>query len=195
MDSALEDKLRAAYRAHLRKEAGQYAWTDHSKRKYVNHHVDERFPGILLACNTLLQSQVARVSLMLVGEQPVPRVQLKHGKRRYTVDPYNLLKSALETLMKVGWTVSTTLVDVLGPVLETELALLQADVTNAVSRALTDEELTRPIKDKLAKQRELARINALAQCKELFRRVQDIVSKDDVAQAWDEVLVAKVMDS
>jgi hypothetical protein len=191
MNSTLEDKLRAACLAYLQKEADPNVRTSYYDRKYIEEH----FPGILSACNTLLNSRVTRVSLMLVGEQPMPRVQLKHGKRRFTVDPYNLLSSGLGTLLRVGWTVSMTLADALGPVLKTELAPLQADVTNAVSKALVDEEITKSIKDKLAKKREVAKISALLQVKELFRNVQGLVSKDDIVQAWDEVMVSDVMDS
>jgi len=198
----LEEGLRKAYRAWARREAKQRfvgGATEHAHRT----HVEERmryFPAFLLAVDTLSRSTVARTSLILSGSQPIPRVQLKCGRRRYTLEPYRLLPSALEVLMKLDgddrWRFPVGVVSSeMEAVLEGPLAVVRADVANSVATALVDEDLTRPIREKLAKQRELARLNALQQCREMFRNVQALTSKEDVMQVWDEVLVAKVMDS
>jgi hypothetical protein len=200
MDAGLEDSLRAAFRAWARTEARtRFGGTEHVIRKQVEEKM-ERFPAVLLSLDTLMRSRVARVSLLLVGEQPVPRVQMACGKRRYTLEPYRLTESALEVLMRLDsnqrWNFPVKpLLDALEPLLQPHLASVRADVTNAVATALVDDRLVGPVKDKLAKQRELARLNAVEAVKHQFRNVQHLLSKEDVTRAWDEVLVARVMES
>lgn len=203
MDPALEDSLRTAFRAWARKEARARFAVGSPSDAAVRRHVEEKmalFPGVLLSLDTLMRSRVARTTLLLVGEQPVPRVQMACGKRRYTLEPYRLTESALEVLMRLDsnqrwhFPVSGLLKD-LEPLLEAPLATVRADVANSVAMALVDERLTRPIKDKLAKQREQARLNAVEQVKHQFRNVQHLLTREEILHAWDEVIVQKVMES
>ena len=198
------ESLKKAYRAWAKKEANKaFGVSGSVNEAAVKRAVEEkmlRFPALAAAMDVLMRSRVQRVSLLLVGQQPVPRLQLRCGSRRYTVEPYRLVESALETLMRLDandrWRFPVgAVVHELEPWLQTRVAVVRADAANEVAAALVDEELTRPIRDKIARQREQARLRALEEVKELFRRTGPLLSKDDVTTAWDEVIVQKVMDS
>jgi hypothetical protein len=155
---------------------------------------------ILGAAEVLAAGTVCGASLRLDGVQPIPRVDVRvtvAGKaRKVRTGPGNMLHDVFETVHGLAPDRSMReAMDAVEPALRALLAGVRADAANAVQKALADDRITRPIRERLEKKRALARQNALDATRHHFRNYREILTEDDVMQLWREGLVGEVMES
>ena len=157
---------------------------------------------LLRAVRSLASAKVVGARVILVGSQPVQRVTL-HLPKTATVDPHALLLGALEAqngtkyhnVLGMAPEALRAFVSAVEPAFDAVLAQVKADVANRVAKMMLDGEVVGRIKGRLAKKRELERVKAFEATKHHFKNLGGILSREDVVQAWDEVLCAQVMDS
>jgi len=180
-------------------QGGSTVYLDPPPRTIVDMITGYGVP-ILAAAEALASARIGRGSLSLVDMQPMPRVLLTIGKVKVKANPYALLREVLLIRQKGGGGAYPDrsvmeAVEAMDPVLGPYLAAVRADALNSVQKALADERVTSPIRERLDKKRALMRSKAVETTKHHFAGIRGLLTEDEVVALWREGLVGEVMDS
>ena len=162
--------------------------------------------------DVFLNGRIAGANIVMYDRTPMVRVILRYRGKAYRLDKTHPLEGLLSTIRTTqstnrlpvppnGYAVAytsqwTEFADKLLPLLPQDLVAMKlADIENAAAAALQDPKKTGPIHGRLAAKRAADKEKLLARIREVFKGHDDLVSKEEILQMWDETFVAEVMDS
>ncbi len=167
--------------------------------KQVEDQWRDAYDALLRSVRKLSKATVVSAKLTLAGVQPIPKVTVRYpdGKKQVLEPGHLLLGSVMAGEFQNMWAHNypTAVLRGLGHLFDAVLAPVRADVANAVSKAMADERVTGPIKERLAKKHALERAQMIQSLKDSFRAAQRTLTKEEVMQAWDETVCSAVMES
>lgn len=171
------------------------------------HLAYERFlPSVQYAVDILREAHACRASFMIVTNNEIPtvisRIQLMSDDGKFTIDPYNLLKSTIDIRFsklrhsKFRYLIYNTgsLAKHLEPTVKHLYAGLQQDVDRMVDSTLKNKASHGGIQSKLDAKREALRQKEIENLRRTFM-VYRHLTFEDVVTVWNELTIQRVIET
>jgi hypothetical protein len=174
-------------------QAVREVYNGHPGPTIIGRHKD--CDAIEEAVDLFLHGRVVDADIVMYDRTPMIKVNIRHHGKTYRVNKATPLRHMLATKMN-GNPMSEALAAKILPLLpQDHVASQMANIENAAAATMLDEKKLAPIRERFNAKRAADKERLMTRIREVFKDHDDLVSEDEVLQAWRETFAAEVMES